>query len=84
VAGADVMAEENGAPVMLVVRLKVVAEKLTEIELVATRSSAEGLIFNIDGLSVPSEVMNYAPRPEQLSLRRAMRRSRPRCSIRRG
>ena len=69
VAGAHVMVEESGAPVLLVVRLKVVADKLTEIELVATRSSSEGLIFNIDGLSAPSEVMNYAPRPEQLSTR---------------
>ena len=54
---------------LLVVRLKVVADKLTEIELVATRSCAEGLIFNIDGLCAPSEVMNYAPRPDQLSTR---------------
>jgi len=69
VTGAHVVVEESGAPVLLVVRLKVVADKLTEIELVATRSSAEGLIFNIDGLSAPSEVMNYAPRPEQLSTR---------------
>jgi hypothetical protein len=69
VAGADVVVEESGAPVLLVVRLKVVADKLTEVELVATRSRAEGLIFNIDGLSAPSEVMNYAPRPEQLSTR---------------
>ena len=69
VAGAHVMVEENGAPVLLVVRLKVVADKLTELELVATRNSAEGLIFNIDGLSAPSEVTNYAPRPEQLSTR---------------
>ena len=69
VAGAHVVAEESGAPVLLVLRLKVVADKLAEIELVATRSSAEGLIFNIDGLSAPSEVMNYAPRPEQLSTR---------------
>ncbi|HTA47585.1 MAG TPA: hypothetical protein VK789_34330 [Bryobacteraceae bacterium] len=69
VAGADVVVEESGAPVLLVVRLKVVADKLTEIELVATRSTAEGLIFNIDGLSAPSEGMNYAPRPEQLSTR---------------
>jgi hypothetical protein len=69
VAGADVMVEENGAPVLLVVRLKVDADKLTEVELVATRSAAEGLIFNIDGLSAPSEGMNYAPRPEQLSTR---------------
>jgi len=69
VAGADVVVEESGAPVLLVVRLKVVADKLTEVELVATRSRAEGLIFNIDGLSAPSEVTNYAPRPEQLSTR---------------
>jgi len=69
VAAAQVMVEETGAPVMLVVRLKVLADKLTEVELVATRSRAEGLIFNIDGLSTPSAVMNYAPRPEQLSTR---------------
>jgi hypothetical protein len=69
VAGAHVVVEESGAPVLLVVRLKVVADKLTEIELVATRSKTEGLIFNIDGLSAPSEVMNYTPRPEQLSTR---------------
>jgi hypothetical protein len=68
-AGADVVVEESGAPVLLVVRLKVVGDKLTEVELVATRSAAEGLIFNIDGLSAPSEAMNYAPRPEQLSTR---------------
>src|SRR5262245_15405609 len=69
VAGAHVIVEESGAPVLLVVRLKVAAGRLTEVELVATRSRAEGLIFNIDGLSAPSEVTNYAPRPEQLSTR---------------
>jgi hypothetical protein len=68
-AGADVIVEESGAPTMLVVRLKVVDRKITEIETVATHSSAEGLIFNIDGLSAPSQVMNYAPRPEQLATR---------------
>ena len=71
VAGAHVVVEETGAPVLLVVRLKVVADALTEIELVATRSRSEGLIFNIDGLSAPSAVMNYAPRPEQLATRDA-------------
>ena len=69
VAGAHVMVEETGAPVMLVVRLKVAADKLTEIELVATRGRSEGLIFNIDGLSAPSAGMNYAPKPEQLATR---------------
>src|SRR5215831_879642 len=69
VAGADVVVEETGAPVLLVVRLKVAEGKLTEIELVATRSRAEGLIFNIDGLSAPSAVMNFTPRPAQLATR---------------
>ncbi len=68
-AGADVIVEEVGAPVMLVVRLKVVDRKITEIETVATRGRSEGLIFNIDGLSAPSEGMNYVPRPEQLASR---------------
>jgi hypothetical protein len=68
-AGADVIVEESGAPMMLVVRLKVVEQKITEIETVATHSRTEGLIFNIDGLSAPSEVMNYVPRPEQLPTR---------------
>jgi hypothetical protein len=71
VAGAHVVVEESGAPVLLVVRLKVVASKLTEIEFVATTSRAEGLIFNIDGLSAASRVMNYGPRPEQLASRDA-------------
>jgi hypothetical protein len=69
VAGAHVVVEESGAPVMLVVRLKVAADKLTEIELVATRNAKEGLIFNLDNLNAPSEVTNYAPRPEQLATR---------------
>jgi hypothetical protein len=68
-ATAATVVEESGAPIMLVVRLKVVDQKITEIEMVATRSRADGLIFNIDGLSAPSEGMNYAPRPEQLASR---------------
>jgi len=68
-AGASVVVEEVGAPVLLVVRLKVVDDRIAEIETVATRSRADGLIFNIDGLSAPSEVMSYAPRPDQLSSR---------------
>ena len=69
VAGAHVVVEESGAPVLLVVRLKVAAGRLTEIELVATRSRAEGLIFNIDGLGASSAMMNYAPGPQQLATR---------------
>ena len=68
-AGAHVIVEESGAPVMLVVRLQIADSRITEIETVATRNSADGLIFNMDGLRAPSKVMNYAPRPEQLSSR---------------
>jgi hypothetical protein len=68
-AGAHVIVDESGAPVLLVARLKVVDREITEIEAVATRSQAEGLIFNIAGLSAPSKAMNYAPRPEQLDSR---------------
>jgi hypothetical protein len=69
VAGTHVVVEESGAPVLLVVRLKEVADELTEIELVATRGRAEGLIFNIDGLSAASAVMSSAPRPDELATR---------------
>jgi hypothetical protein len=61
--------EESGAPILLVVRLKVADQKITEIEMVATRSRSEGLIFNIDGLSAASLGMNYAPRPEERASR---------------
>jgi len=68
-AATAAIVEESGAPILLVVRLKAVDQKITEMEMVATRSRAEGLIFNIDGLSAPSEEMNYAPRAQQLASR---------------
>ncbi|MEL1250346.1 hypothetical protein [Aurantiacibacter gilvus] len=68
---AGVMVEESGAPIILVVRVKVDdRQRLNEIELVATRSRAEGLLFAIDRYSgAPSVEMNLAPRPEQLKSR---------------
>ena len=68
---SSVMVEESGAPVMLVVRIKLDGEaKLSELELVATRSRADGLLFNIDGLSgAPPFAMTLAPRPDQLETR---------------
>jgi hypothetical protein len=69
VAGASLVVEESGAPILLVVRLKVSGGKLAEIEFVATRSRGEGLIFNLDGLKAGSAVMNYAPRDEQRASR---------------
>jgi hypothetical protein len=70
-AVAGVMVEESGAPIILVVRVKVDGEaKLSELELVATRSRADGLLFAIDRYSgAPSLAMYVAPRPDQLETR---------------
>jgi hypothetical protein len=71
VAVAGVMVEESGAPVILVVRAKVDGEaRLSELEFVATRSRADGLLFNVDGYSgAPAKAMNIAPTPAQLASR---------------
>src|ERR1700691_612493 len=48
VAASQVVVEEAGMPVMLVLRLKIADKKITEVETQLTRSRAEGAIFNID------------------------------------
>lgn len=70
-AVAGVMVEESGAPLILVVRVKVDAEaKISELELVTTRSRAEGMLFNLDAYSgAPAKAMNLAPKPGQLASR---------------
>lgn len=70
-AVTGVMVEESGAPIILVVRVKVdIEQKLSELELVATRSRADGMIFKIDAYSgAPAKAMNVVPRPEQLATR---------------
>ena len=66
---AGVLVEEAGAPVILIVRVKVEGEKISELELVAARSRAEGLSFTIDTFNAPSEEMSFVPRPSQLATR---------------
>lgn len=70
-AVAGVMVEESGAPTILVVRIKVDGEqRLSELELVATRGRADGMIFNVDAYSgAPAKAMNVVPRPAQLATR---------------
>ncbi len=70
-AVAGVMVEEQGAPAILVVRIKVdEAQHLSELELVATRGRADGMLFNVDTYSgTPALEMNIAPRPDQLEAR---------------
>lgn len=70
-AVAGVMVEESGAPIILVVRVKIDDEqKLSELELVATRGRADGMLYAIDTYSgAPALAMNVVPRPEQLDTR---------------
>src|SRR6185312_13017247 len=70
-AVAGVMVEESGAPILLVVRAKVDGEqKLSELELVTTRSRTDGMIFAIDAYSgAPAKAMNFVPKPSQLATR---------------
>jgi hypothetical protein len=72
VAGSHIVLEENGVPVMLVLRLKLVDRKITEIETQVTRNQTEGVIFNIDALDKASTGMNYAPKPSERMSRAAL------------
>ena len=61
-AVAGVMVEESGAPVILVIRVKVDGDlKLSELELVATRSRADGLIFNVEAYSGAPDSSTITP-----------------------
>ncbi|MBO9671133.1 MAG: hypothetical protein J7485_11505 [Sphingobium sp.] len=68
---ASVMVEEAGAPIILVVRIKVDADqRISELELVTTRSRADGMIFAIDAYSgAAAKAMNIVPKPSQLAPR---------------
>jgi hypothetical protein len=69
VAASQVIVEEGGMPVMLMLRLKVADKKITEVETQVTRSRAEGAIFNIDALQTARPAMNMAPEKAQLNKR---------------
>lgn len=57
-AASQVVVEENGIPVMLMLRMGIEGREITEIETVVTRSREEGILFNIEALDEASEVMN--------------------------
>jgi len=69
VAASQVIVEESGMPVMLMLRLKVADKKITEVETQVTRTRAEGAIFNIGNIKTVSKNMNLTPEPGQLNSR---------------
>jgi hypothetical protein len=60
VAASQVVMEEGDSPVLLMLRLKIVGRKLTEIETQVTRSQKEGGLFKLDGLQAPGKTMGMA------------------------
>jgi hypothetical protein len=69
VAASQVVMEEGDSPVLLMLRLKVVARKITEIETMVTRSQKEGGLFKLDGLQTPGKTMAMAVDASQLPSR---------------
>jgi hypothetical protein len=69
VVGSHVVIEESGAPTLLVLRLKIADELITEIETITTRSREEGALFNLDNLDTATAEMQFVPKPEQLPSR---------------
>jgi hypothetical protein len=69
VAASQVVVEENGSPVMLMLRLKVAGRTITEVETQVTRTQREGALFNINALQTPRREMNLEPERGQLHSR---------------
>jgi hypothetical protein len=66
VAASQVVVEDGGSPAMLVLRLKVVGRKITEVETQVTRKQSEGALFAIDALQTAGPVMSAPPEQSQL------------------
>ena len=71
VAASQTIVEEAGAPVMLMLRMKIAGKKITEIETQVTRSQKEGAIFNVNALQTARKDMAIVPEQSQLATREA-------------
>jgi hypothetical protein len=69
IAASQVIVEEAGTPVFLVLRLKVAAKKITEIETMVTRTQKEGALFKPDALQAADKTMAFVPEKSQLATR---------------
>lgn len=69
VAASQVIIEESGMPVMLMLRLKVADKRITEVETQVTRTRSEGALFNIGNIKTVSKAMNLTPERGQRNSR---------------
>ncbi|MBN1566547.1 MAG: hypothetical protein JXA73_01785 [Acidobacteria bacterium] len=65
VAVSFLVVEENNLPVLFVMRLKIVDNKISEIETTAVRNKKEGMLFNTENLKTASKTMLYVPTGEE-------------------
>ena len=72
VAGTHVVMMEGQTTDLYQVRLKFVAQKITEIDTTIVRNQAEGMIFRPDQLKTASPAMNVTPEPSQRNTREEM------------
>ena len=63
VAASQVVVEEAGMPVMLMLRLKVVNRTISEVETQVTRSQKEGAIFAVEDLKSTNAAMTAPVQP---------------------
>ncbi|MEI9812777.1 MAG: hypothetical protein WDO18_08930 [Acidobacteriota bacterium] len=68
VAAAHVVLEENQSPVLFTLRLKIVDQKITEVETQAVHNRAEGQLFNPETV-VSHDAMHYTPKPNERASR---------------
>jgi hypothetical protein len=74
VAVSFLVVNEDKAPVLFVIRLKVVDKKITEIETMAVHNQKEGMLFNTQNLQTASKTMTYMPdKTEKVSREDAIR-----------
>jgi hypothetical protein len=69
VAASQVIVEEAGSPVFLVLRLKIAGKKIAEIETMVTRTQKEGALFKPDALQTADKNLALAPDKSQLASR---------------
>ncbi len=74
VAGTHVVMQENGAPILFQVRLKVVSGKISEIDTTVVHNRDEGMIYRPDALKTASPAMNLKPERSQMNTREEMTR----------
>ena len=68
-AGAHVVMQENGMPILFQVRLKVASGKISEIDTTVVRNRDEGMIYRPETLKTASPAMNVIPEPSQRNTR---------------